>query len=119
MADISENLKIARKAAGMRQEDAANAVGMLRVTLSQIESGKRKVSSDELLQFAKLYDVDPDALLEYEKDGSGEAIKRFKDYSELLLLQEKFIKLNEGDREEILEIIDLKLRRYAKYESEV
>jgi transcriptional regulator with XRE-family HTH domain len=114
MADISENLKIARKAAGMRQEDAANAVGMLRVTLSQIESGKRKVSSDELVQFAKLYHVDPDALLEYEKDGSGEAVKRFKDYSELLSLQEKFIKLNEGDREEILEIIDLKLRRYAK-----
>lgn len=112
MSDISENLRVARKAAGLRQEDAANAIGMLRVTLSSIESGKRKVSSDELIQFAKLYHVDPNALLEFSMEDTKESAKRFEDYSEFLVLQEKFARLDEYDRKEIIGIIDLKLRRY-------
>ncbi len=111
MADIGENLKNARKAAGIRQEDAANKVGMLRVTLSSIESGKRKVSTDELVKFANLYNVDPDVLLEYSSDREAAMKKRLKTYLQLITMQEKFSNLSDDDKQEVLDIIDIKLKK--------
>ncbi len=111
MADIGENLKKARKAAGIRQEDAANKVGMLRVTLSSIESGKRKVSTDELVKFADLYKVDPDVLLEYSADREGAMKKRLNRYLQLITMQEKFSNLSDDDKQEVLDIIDIKLKK--------
>lgn len=111
MPDIGENLKKARKAAGIRQEDAANKVGMLRVTLSSIESGKRKVSTDELVKFADLYKVDPDVLLEYSSDTEEAAKKRLEKYLQLIIMQEKFLSLSDNDKQEVLDIIDIKLKK--------
>lgn len=111
MADIGENLKNARKAAGIRQEDAANKVGMLRVTLSSIESGKRKVSTDELVKFADLYKVDPDVLLEYSSDREAATKKRLNKYLQLITMQEKFSNLSDDDKQEVLDIIDIKLKK--------
>lgn len=111
MADIGENLKKARKAVGIRQEDAANKVGMLRVTLSSIESGKRKVSTDELVKFAELYKVDPDVLLEYSSDRETATKKRLNKYLQMITMQEKFANLSDEDKQEVLEIIDIKLKK--------
>ena len=111
MPDIGENLKKARKAAGIRQEDAANKVGMLRVTLSSIESGKRKVSTDELVKFADLYKVDPDVLLGYSSDTEEAAKKRLGKYLQLIIMQEKFLSLSDNDKQEVLDIIDIKLKK--------
>ncbi len=110
MAEISEKLKMARKAAGMRQEDAATSMGMLRVTLSSIESGKRKVSTDELVKFSKLYNVDPNFLLEYDYDNT-DFFRRINSYYQLISLQQKFSELLEDDKQEILDIINLKLKK--------
>ena len=111
MADIGENLKNARKAAGIRQEDAANKVGMLRVTLSSIESGKRKVSTDELVKFANIYKVDPDVLLEYSADNDEATKRRLGKYLQLITMQEKFLHLSDSDKQEVLDIIDIKLKK--------
>jgi hypothetical protein boklC_34450 len=111
MSDIGENLKNARKIVGLRQEDAANTMGMLRVTLSLIESGKRKVSTDELIKFSELYKIAPSVLLGYNFDNKNIAKKNLRKYLQLGILCEKFLNLNDNDRQEILDFIDLKISK--------
>lgn len=114
MSDIGENLKNARKIVGLRQEDAANTMGMLRVTLSLIESGKRKVSTDELIKFSELYKIAPSVLLGYNFDNKNIAKKNLRKYLQLGILCEKFLNLNDNDRQEILDFIDLKISKWKE-----
>ena len=53
---LGEKLRLARLAKGLRQEDAANPMGMARTTLVAIEKGERRVKARELAEFARLYD---------------------------------------------------------------
>ncbi|MDZ4786041.1 MAG: helix-turn-helix transcriptional regulator, partial [bacterium] len=64
-------------------------------TISEIESGRRKVSADELLQFAELYKVDTAWLLHEEKE---------EDYK---FAARELSKLSKEDREKVMEIIKL------------
>lgn len=48
-------LQEARKATGMTQQEVADHLGMARTTVVAIEKGERKVTSQEVVQFAKLY----------------------------------------------------------------
>lgn len=84
---------------------------MLRVTLSSIESGKRKVSTDELVKFADLYKVAPDVLLEYSSDNCEATKKRLGKYLQLITMQKNFLNLSDSDKQEVLDIIDLKLKK--------
>ncbi|NKJ92830.1 helix-turn-helix domain-containing protein [Rhizobium leguminosarum bv. viciae] len=52
---IGERLKKAREYVELKQEEAAQAVGISRSALSQIENGKRKVDAVELSNFARIY----------------------------------------------------------------
>lgn len=54
---LGAKLKHARSLHRITQEAAASKLGMARTTLVAIEAGKRAVSSQELRQFAELYDV--------------------------------------------------------------
>lgn len=54
---ITERLREARRLAGLSQGQAAKKMEMHRPTISEIEAGNRRVSSDELARFAKLYKV--------------------------------------------------------------
>lgn len=64
MLDLTgKRLKIARIKSGMRQADAARAMGFPRQTLISIEEGKRYVYAFELPKFAKLYHVPVEELL--------------------------------------------------------
>ncbi len=67
---IGERLKIARKTAHIRQEDAAIKMEMSRPTLSAIEKDKRTVLAEEVVRFADLYQVDAMELLYGFKNGS-------------------------------------------------
>src|SRR4051812_33771525 len=60
---IASRLKEARTLSGLSQEHAANKLGLSRPAISEIESGKRKVSAEEIIQFAALYKVDTSWLL--------------------------------------------------------
>lgn len=48
-------LKEAREFLGFSQEAVSKAMDLRRATISALESGKRKVSANELKRFAKLY----------------------------------------------------------------
>jgi len=54
---ITERLKEARKLAGLSQGHVAKILGLHRPSVSEMEAGNRKVSTDELARLAKIYDV--------------------------------------------------------------
>lgn len=54
---IASRLREARKMAGLSQGQVAKMLELHRPTISEIEAGNRRVSADELSQFAELYDV--------------------------------------------------------------
>lgn len=63
---IAEKLKEARNLSGLSQEQSAKKLGIQRPTISEIEAGRRKVSAEEIIQFAELYKVEPSWLLSNE-----------------------------------------------------
>lgn len=52
---LGERLKEAREYIGLKQEDVAKKLGILRTALSNMEAGSRQVDAIELAQLAKLY----------------------------------------------------------------
>jgi Zn-dependent peptidase ImmA (M78 family)/DNA-binding XRE family transcriptional regulator len=60
--NMGERLRLARVAAGMTQDHAAERIGVARTTLVAIESGERKVRPSELLALSKTYGVSTNLL---------------------------------------------------------
>ena len=54
---IGARLREARRLSGLSQGQVAKRMHIHRPTVSEIEAGNRRVSADELKQFAELYDV--------------------------------------------------------------
>jgi transcriptional regulator with XRE-family HTH domain len=59
---IGDRLRQAREYLELKQEDAAQAVGLSRSALSLAENGRRKVDAVELASFAKVYGQSIEAL---------------------------------------------------------
>lgn len=57
MASIGERLRMAREQAGLSQGQVARLLGMHRPTISEIEAGRRRVTAEELVTFAKTYEA--------------------------------------------------------------
>lgn len=57
MTTLHDRLRIAREQAGLSQGQVARQLNKSRPTITQIETGKRRVTADELAEFAKLYEV--------------------------------------------------------------
>jgi len=55
---IGSRLSIARQRAGLSQAQTALKLGLPRPSISAIESGLRRVSVEEMVGFAELYQVD-------------------------------------------------------------
>ena len=55
--EVAARLRAAREAAGISQGHVARLMEMHRPTVTEIEAGNRRVSAEELLQFAEIYDV--------------------------------------------------------------
>ena len=60
---IGKRLKEARKLAGLSQAQAAHVLGIHRPSISEIESGNRRISAEELSELCEVYDVTPDWVL--------------------------------------------------------
>lgn len=54
---IAKRLKQARDESGLSQEQVATMLNLKRPSISEIESGRRKVSAEELVQFSEIYKV--------------------------------------------------------------
>lgn len=64
--EIGRRLRIARENADIRQDDAAQVIGMSRPTLVSIEKGVRRVRIQEIQMLARHYGVSVNALLRRE-----------------------------------------------------
>lgn len=96
---MGERLVIARKRAGLSQAQVAQELKLPRPSITEIEAGRRRVSADELVQFADLFSVDLEWLA-----GRGEEkgnILRDK----LLLAARDVASLKSEDLEKVIELL--------------
>jgi transcriptional regulator with XRE-family HTH domain len=63
MAHIGKTIKALREKAGITQEELAGVLGVSRPAVTEIEQGRRRVSSDELVRLAKALRVSADQIL--------------------------------------------------------
>ena len=95
---ICERLRKARNELGFSQEYVADYLGISRSTMTQIELGNRKITTEELVKFCKLYCLSADYLLDIGTDDKGQQP----------FLSHMFNDLNENDRQEIINLIAFK-----------
>ena len=68
MSEVSQRLRTAREHAGLSQGQVAKMFDFHRPTVSEIEAGRRKVSAEELAEFARIYEVSTDWLTDSQQD---------------------------------------------------
>jgi transcriptional regulator with XRE-family HTH domain len=96
---IGSRLAIARKRAGLSQSQVAIELKLPRPSISEIESGRRRVAADELVVFADLYSVDMDWLA-----GRGEEnVDIIRD--KLQLAARKVAGLKNEDLEKVIDLL--------------
>ena len=81
-SNFNENLKKARKSAGLTQVGLAKKIGTTKSTISLYESGKREPDIVRLKEIAKALDVSCDYLLGIDHP--------FKTHVEYMRLQDKY-----------------------------
>ena len=97
--NLAMRLRSAREAAGLTQGQAARLLGLHRPTVSEIEAGRRKVTADELGQFADIYGVSTTWLT-----GEGN-IEDGPRESRITLAARELASLRDEDLEKILSVI--------------
>ncbi len=101
---MNERLKQIRKRLKLSQEFVAKQLEMARTTIVAIEAGTRKVTSDELIKFAKLYGVSTDEIL------YGEMTEE----TEVRAFARTFSELSDIDKKEIMNLMNFKKRYKEK-----
>lgn len=94
--DIAERLKAARLQAGLSQGQVAKILNLQRPTVSEIEAGRRKVSTEELVQFADIYDVSISWLAAGTMDGESPNVE---------LAARELSKLKQEDLDRVLKLL--------------
>jgi transcriptional regulator with XRE-family HTH domain len=95
---IAARLRVAREAAGLSQGQVAKLMGLHRPTVSEIEAGRRRVTGEELVQFAGFYGVGVDWLMSVtqESDPSEDRI---------LLAARELAKMKDEDLDRLLSLL--------------
>lgn len=102
---VAERLREAREASGLSQGQIAKKLGWHRPTVSEIEAGRRKVSSDELVEFSRLYGVTVEWIVTgTHGDDSSDA--------RLLLAARELSKMSEPDLDRLMKMLRM-LRKGA------
>lgn len=65
---LGNRIKKLRDQTGLSQEDLAARLKINRVAVSQIESGRRKMSAEEIAMLSKIFNITSDVLLNLKKD---------------------------------------------------
>lgn len=98
---IGARIREARTLAGLSQAHAADKLGLQRPAISEIEAGKRKVSAEEIIQFAGLYKVATSWLLLQENDDATYMTEKFK------FAARELGKLSQDDIEKVLQVLKI------------
>ena len=97
MRALYERIKDARTELHLSQDYVAKFLGVNRTAIVEIESGKRKVSADELGKFSELFQIPADELL------NGRSTEM-----PVQMFARRFGELDEADQQEILNLIEFK-----------
>lgn len=97
MRALCERIKEARTELHLSQDYVAKFLGVNRTAIVEIESGKRKVSADELGKFSELFKIPADELL----NGRNTEMP-------VQIFARRFGALDEADQQEILNLIEFK-----------
>jgi transcriptional regulator with XRE-family HTH domain len=98
MKKLSDRIREARKKLNLSQEYVAKYLGVGRSAVVDIESGKRKVSADELGKLSELFLIPVDELLNGRTASSPSQV-----------FARSFEALDESDQTEILNLIEFKM----------
>lgn len=96
---IGNRLAVARKHAGLSQAQVAQLLGLPRPSITEIEAGRRRVSAEELVQFAEVYSVDLDWLAG-RTEGQADALR-----DRLLLAARDVANLKSEDLEKVIALL--------------
>jgi len=96
---IAFRLREARRLAGLSQSQAAELLKLHRPAISEMEAGRRKVTAEEIIVLAELYQVDSAWLL-----GEGESHLDIND-SRLKLAARELQKLKSDDLQRLLNLL--------------
>lgn len=99
MSELHKRIKKARTDLHLSQEYVSKFLGVNRTAIVEIESGKRKVSADELKKFSELFQIPSDELL------NGQLTEM-----SVQMFARSFGDLDETDQKEILNMIEFKKR---------
>jgi transcriptional regulator with XRE-family HTH domain len=66
--NLGIKIKKIREKIGLSQEALAKKLKISRVAISQIETGSRKISAEEIVKFSKAFNISTDVLLDVKKD---------------------------------------------------
>ena len=97
MRALYERIKEARTELPLSQDYVAKFLGVNRTAIVEIESGKRKVSADELGKLSELFQIPADELL------NGRSTEM-----PVQMFARRFGALDEADQQEILNLIEFK-----------
>jgi transcriptional regulator with XRE-family HTH domain len=98
-AIIASRIRDARKMAGLSQGQVAKLLRLPRPSVTEMESGNRKVSAEEIAQLAELYDVNANWLL-------GEGVNKVDLHDDKLQLAARELgKLKPDDLERLLTLL--------------
>ena len=97
MRALYERIKEARTELHLSQDYVAKFLGVNRTAIVEIESGKRKVSAEELGKFSELFQIPADELL------NGRSTEM-----PVQMFARRFGALDEADQQEILNLIEFK-----------
>lgn len=103
MRALYERIKEARTELHLSQDYVAKFLGVNRTAIVEIESGKRKVSADELGKFSELFQIPADELL------NGRSTEM-----PVQMFARRFGALDEADQQEILNLIEFKRMMKAR-----
>ena len=66
--ELGNSIKKLREQSGITQQKLADLLGLSRPTISQIESGERKLSADELIKLSDIFNISVEHLLGLKKE---------------------------------------------------
>lgn len=117
-SSFGDRIRLIRKTNRLNQVDLSKMIGRSQGTLSELEQDKYSPSLETILSIHKVFDTDLTwfVLGQHCQSADIHDIALFQsklNHNEVKLI-DLFDKLTENDKEEILQFIELKLKRYKK-----